>query len=51
MTRIDAESGTIVRRVPIPDGGSSWGGDPGIDAADGTVWIAGTTDLNRVDLS
>jgi hypothetical protein len=37
ITQIDAASGTIVRVIPVIDGGSSWGGDPGIDAADGQV--------------
>jgi hypothetical protein len=39
-------TGTIVGRANVPDSGSSWGGDLGIDAADGTVWMAGTTTLN-----
>ncbi|MGH2591549.1 MAG: hypothetical protein ACRDGW_12230 [Actinomycetota bacterium] len=50
LTHVDATTGAIVRRVPIPDGGSSWGGDPGIDAANGTVWMAGVTSLIRIDL-
>lgn len=50
LTQIDASTGVIVQRVDILDGGSSWGGDPGIDAADGIVWMAGTTSLNRIDL-
>ena len=50
LTEIDAVSGTIVQRIAIPDGGSSWGGDPGIDAGDGSVWMAGTTSLIRIDL-
>jgi hypothetical protein len=50
MTQIDAATGAIVRRIEIPDGGSSWGGDPGIDAADGTAWMAGTPSLIRIDL-
>jgi hypothetical protein len=51
MTQVDPATGTIVRRIPIRDGGSSWGGDPGIDAGDGTVWMAGTQSLNRTDLA
>ena len=51
LTQIDASTGAIVRQVDIHDGGSSWGGDPGIDAADGTVWMAGTSSLNRIDLA
>jgi len=51
LTQIDPETGTIVRRIPIGGGGSSWGGDPGIDAGDGTVWMAGTHALNRTDMS
>jgi hypothetical protein len=41
ITQIDAASGTVVRVIPVIDGGSSWGGDPGIDAADGLMWMAG----------
>jgi hypothetical protein len=37
--------------VLILDIGSSWGGDPGIDAGDGTVWMAGGHAPNRIDLS
>jgi Tol biopolymer transport system component len=51
ITQIDAASGDIVRVIPVPDGGSSWGGDPGIDAGDGLVWMAGGRRLNRIDLS
>ncbi|MEX2406211.1 MAG: hypothetical protein WD834_02635 [Actinomycetota bacterium] len=50
LTQIDVATGQIVQRISIEDGGSSWGGDPGIDAADGVVWMAGTTSLNRIDL-
>jgi hypothetical protein len=51
ITQIDAASGGIVRVIPVVDEGSSWGGDPGIDAADGFVWMAGGKVLNRIDLS
>ena len=51
ITQIDAASGTVVRVIPVIDGGSSWGGDPGIDAADGLVWMAGGRVLNRIELS
>lgn len=51
MTQIDAASEGIVRVIPVLDGGSSWGGDPGIDAGDGLVWMAGGRLLNRIDLS
>jgi streptogramin lyase len=50
LAQIDVATGQIVQRISIEDGGSSWGGDPGIDAADGVVWMAGTTSLNRIDL-
>jgi streptogramin lyase len=50
LTQIDVATGRIVQRISIADGGSSWGGDPGIDAADGIVWMAGTNSLNRIDL-
>jgi Tol biopolymer transport system component/streptogramin lyase len=51
ITQIDAASGDVVRVIPVPDGGSSWGGDPGIDARDGLVWMAGGKLLNRIDVS
>jgi hypothetical protein len=51
ITQIDAASGGIVQVIPVVDGGSSWGGDPGIDAGDGLVWMAGGRLLNRIDLS
>jgi DNA-binding beta-propeller fold protein YncE len=51
LTQVDVTTGGIVRRIDIPDGGSSWGGDPGIDAAGSTVWMVGATSLIRVDLS
>jgi Tol biopolymer transport system component len=51
ITQIAAASGGVVRVIPVMDGGSSWGGDPGIDAADGRVWMAGTRVLNRIELS
>ena len=51
LTQVDPATDTIVRRIAIPDIGSSWGGDPGIDAGDGTVWMAGARSLNRIDLS
>jgi hypothetical protein len=50
LTQVDPVTGTIVRRIDIPDGGSSWGGDPGIDAGNGIVWMGGTYSLNRIDL-
>jgi streptogramin lyase len=50
LTQIDVATGQIAQRISIRDGGSSWGGDPGIDAADSVVWMAGTTSLNRIDL-
>lgn len=50
LTHIDVATNTVVRRIPVDDPGSSWGGDPGIDAGNGVVWMAGTTALNRVDL-
>ncbi|MEX2421100.1 MAG: hypothetical protein WD670_04710 [Actinomycetota bacterium] len=49
LTQVDAATGAIVQRIDIRDGGSSWGGDPGIDAALGTVWMAGVSTLNRID--
>jgi hypothetical protein len=51
VAQVDPTTSAIVRRIPIPDTGSSWGGDPGIDAGDGTVWMAGTYALNRIDPS
>jgi len=50
LTQIAPATGAIVRRIAIPDIGSSWGGPPGIDAGDGTVWMAGNHALNRIDL-
>jgi len=49
ITQIDAASGAVVRVIPVIDGGSSWRGDPGIDAGEGLVWMAGTEVLNRID--
>jgi hypothetical protein len=51
VAQIDPTTGAIVRRVLILDIGSRWGGDPGIDAGDVTVWMAGGHALNRIDLS
>jgi hypothetical protein len=50
LTQIDAVSRAVVRIISVIDGGSSWGGDPGIAAAGGVVWMAGTRTLNRIEL-